>query len=98
MHDHFPGRDELPEAAVRWCGDEDTERRAAGPAATPDARAELLHLSAPQTPRTEPQRRHRLVRLGLRAQAARSPAVGRPHEPYRRQWCTTGAGGLREPP
>src|SRR5205823_1029232 len=29
IHYHFPGRAELLEAAVRWCMDEDTARRAA---------------------------------------------------------------------
>ncbi|MEW9515752.1 TetR family transcriptional regulator C-terminal domain-containing protein [Streptomyces tubercidicus] len=95
VHYHFPGRDELLEAAVRWCMDEDTERRAAGLAAAPDARAELLHLIALQTPRTEQQRRQWLVWLDLWAQAARSTAVGRLHEHYYRQWRTTVAEVLR---
>ncbi|MEU9503842.1 TetR/AcrR family transcriptional regulator [Streptomyces sp. NPDC048196] len=95
VHYHFPGRDELLEAAVRWCMDEDTERRAAGLAAAPDARAELLHLIALQTPRTEQQRRQWLVWLDLWAQAARSTAVGRLHEHYYRQWRTTVADVLR---
>ncbi|MFD3419090.1 TetR family transcriptional regulator C-terminal domain-containing protein [Streptomyces decoyicus] len=95
VHYHFPGRDELLEAAVRWCMDEDTERRAAGLAAAPDARAELLHLIALQTPRTEQQRRQWLVWLDLWAQAARSTAVGRLHEHYYRQWRTTVADVVR---
>ncbi len=95
VHYHFPGRDELLEAAVRWCMDEDTERRAAGLAAAPDARAELLHLIALQTPRTGQQRRQWLVWLDLWAQAARSTAVGRLHEHYYRQWRTTVADVLR---
>ncbi|MFH9419506.1 TetR family transcriptional regulator C-terminal domain-containing protein [Streptomyces sp. NPDC017529] len=89
VHYHFPGRDELLEAAVRWCMDEDTARRAAGLADAPDARAELLHLIALQTPRTGQQRRQWLVWLDLWAQAARSTAVGRLHEHYYRQWRTT---------
>ncbi|MEU9112850.1 TetR/AcrR family transcriptional regulator [Streptomyces sp. NPDC048483] len=95
VHYHFPGRDELLEAAVRWCMDEDTERRAAGLAEAADARAELLHLIALQTPRTEQQRRQWLVWLDLWAQAARSTAVGRLHEHYYRQWRTTVADVLR---
>ncbi|MFJ9616666.1 TetR family transcriptional regulator C-terminal domain-containing protein [Streptomyces noursei] len=95
VHYHFPGRDELLEAAVRWCMDEDTERRAAGLAAAPDARAELLHLIALQTPRTAQQRRQWLVWLDLWAQAARDTAVGRLHEHYYRQWRGTVADVLR---
>ncbi|MFI9045296.1 TetR family transcriptional regulator C-terminal domain-containing protein [Streptomyces sp. NPDC053427] len=95
VHYHFPGRDELLEAAVRWCMDEDTERRAAGLAAAADAHAELLHLIALQTPRTAQQRRQWLVWLDLWAQAARSTAVGRLHEHYYRQWRTTVADVLR---
>ncbi|WP_329127148.1 TetR family transcriptional regulator C-terminal domain-containing protein [Streptomyces caniferus] len=95
VHYHFPGRDELLEAAVRWCMDEDTERRAAGLASAPDARGELLHLIALQTPRTEQQRRQWLVWLDLWAQAARSTAVGRLHEHYYRQWRTTVAEVVR---
>jgi AcrR family transcriptional regulator len=95
VHYHFPGRDELLEAAVRWCMDEDTDRRAAGLAEAPDARAELLHLIALQTPRTEQQRRQWLVWLDLWAQAARSTAVGRLHEHYYRQWRSTVADVLR---
>ncbi|OON80140.1 TetR family transcriptional regulator C-terminal domain-containing protein [Streptomyces tsukubensis] len=95
VHYHFPGRDELLEAAVRWCMDEDTNRRAAGLAAASDARAELEHLIALQTPRTEQQRRQWLVWLDLWAQAARSTAVGRLHEHYYRQWRGTVADVLR---
>ncbi|WP_330316174.1 TetR/AcrR family transcriptional regulator [Streptomyces platensis] len=95
VHYHFPGRDELLEAAVRWCMDEDTARRAAESAAAPDARAELLQLIALQIPRTEQQRRQWLVWLDLWAQAARSTAVGRLHEHYYRQWRTTVAEVVR---
>lgn len=95
VHYHFPGRDELLEAAVRWCMDEDTARRAAGVAEAADAREELLHLIALQIPRTEQQRRQWLVWLDLWAQAARSTAVGRLHEHYYRQWRTTVADVLR---
>lgn len=95
IHYHFPGRDELLEAAVRWCMDEDTRRRAEGLAGAADAREELLHLIALQTPRTEQQRRQWLVWLDLWAQAARSTAVGRLHEHYYRQWRTTVADVVR---
>ncbi|WP_052230312.1 TetR/AcrR family transcriptional regulator [Streptomyces sp. CT34] len=95
VHYHFTGRDELLEAAVRWCMDTDTERRATGLAAAPDARAELLHLIALQTPRTGQQRRQWLVRLDLWAQAARDTAVGRLHQHYYRQWRGTVADVLR---
>ncbi|GAA5609241.1 TetR family transcriptional regulator [Streptomyces platensis] len=95
VHYHFPGRDELLEAAVRWCMDEDTARRAAESAAAPDARAELLQLIALQIPRTGQQRRQWLVWLDLWAQAARSTAVGRLHEHYYRQWRTTVAEVVR---
>ncbi|MFI0259090.1 TetR family transcriptional regulator C-terminal domain-containing protein [Streptomyces sp. NPDC017056] len=95
VHYHFPGRDELLEAAVRWCMDEDTARRAAGLADAQDAHAELLHLIALQTPRTGQQRRQWLVWLDLWAQAARSTAVGRLHEHYYRQWRTTVADVVR---
>ncbi|BCK67088.1 TetR family transcriptional regulator [Streptomyces libani subsp. rufus] len=95
VHYHFPGRDELLEAAVRWCMDEDTARRAAEAAAAPDARAELLQLIALQIPRTGQQRRQWLVWLDLWAQAARSTAVGRLHEHYYRQWRTTVAEVVR---
>ncbi|MGA5266089.1 TetR family transcriptional regulator C-terminal domain-containing protein [Streptomyces lydicamycinicus] len=95
VHYHFPGRDELLEAAVRWCMDEDTARRAAESAAAPDAHAELLQLIALQIPRTGQQRRQWLVWLDLWAEAARSTAVGRLHEHYYRQWRTTVAEVVR---
>lgn len=95
IHYHFPGRDELLEAAVRWCMDEDTARRAAGAHACADAHAELLRLIALQTPRTTQQRRQWLVWLDLWAEAARSTAVGRLHAHFYRQWRSTLADVLR---
>ncbi|MBQ0866695.1 TetR family transcriptional regulator C-terminal domain-containing protein [Streptomyces smyrnaeus] len=98
IHYHFPGRAELLEAAVRWCMDEDTARRAARIAeagATEDAAAELDELLALQTPRTEQQRRQWLVWLDLWAEAARSTAIGRLHVDYYRQWRTTVADVVR---
>jgi AcrR family transcriptional regulator len=95
VHYHFPGRDDLLEAAVRWCMDEDLVRRAAGLAAARDAREELLHLIALQTPRTGQQRDPWLVWLDLWAEAARSTEVGRLHGHFYRQWRGTVADVVR---
>ncbi|MEU5211100.1 TetR/AcrR family transcriptional regulator [Streptomyces sp. NPDC020742] len=95
VHYHFPGRDALLAAAVRWYLDEDAARRTAGPAGTADARAELLRLIALQTPRSARQRRQWLVRLELWAQAARSTPAGRLHAHHHRQWRATVADVLR---
>ncbi|MGW6579718.1 TetR family transcriptional regulator C-terminal domain-containing protein [Streptomyces globisporus] len=86
IHYHFPGRDELLEAAVRWCMDEDTRRRADATAGTRHAGDELRLLIELQTPRTEQQRRQWCVWLDLWAEAARSTTVGRLHVEYYRQW------------
>lgn len=95
VHYHFPGRDELLEAAVRWCMDEDTARRAAGIAGAGDAADELRRLIELQTPYTEPQRWWWSVRLDLWAEAARSTAVGRLHTAHHRRWRATVADVLR---
>lgn len=95
IHYHFPGRAELLEAAVRWCMDEDTARRAARLAEADDAVAELHQLIALQTPRTAQQRRQWAVWLDLWAEAARSTAVGRLHSEYYRQWRETVADVVR---
>ncbi|MFF0539787.1 TetR family transcriptional regulator C-terminal domain-containing protein [Streptomyces coelicoflavus] len=95
IHYHFPGRAELLEAAVRWCMDEDTARRAALLAEADDAAAELRQLVALQTPRTAQQRRQWAVWLDLWAEAARSTAVGRLHSEYYRQWRETVADVVR---
>ncbi|MHB9755688.1 TetR family transcriptional regulator C-terminal domain-containing protein [Streptomyces sp. BYX5S] len=95
IHYHFPGRAELLEAAVRWCMDEDTARRAAHLAEADDAAAELRQLIELQTPRTAQQRRQWKVWLDLWAEAARSTAVGRLHAEYYRQWRSTVADVLR---
>jgi AcrR family transcriptional regulator len=95
IHYHFPGRAELLEAAVRWCMDEDTARRAARLAEADDAAAELRQLIALQTPRTAQQRRQWAVWLDLWAEAARSTAVGRLHSEYYRQWRETVADVVR---
>ncbi|MFE2193047.1 TetR family transcriptional regulator C-terminal domain-containing protein [Streptomyces olivaceus] len=95
IHYHFPGRAELLEAAVRWCMDEDTARRAARLAEADDAATELHQLIALQTPRTAQQRRQWAVWLDLWAEAARSTAVGRLHSEYYRQWRETVADVVR---
>ncbi|MEU6577839.1 TetR/AcrR family transcriptional regulator [Streptomyces sp. NPDC046805] len=95
IHYHFPGRADLLEAAVRWCMDEDTARRAARLAEADDAAAELRQLIALQTPRTDQQRRQWAVWLDLWAEAARSTAVGRLHTEYYQQWRETVADVVR---
>ncbi|GAA2300809.1 TetR family transcriptional regulator C-terminal domain-containing protein [Streptomyces kunmingensis] len=95
IHYHFPGRADLLEAAVRWCMDEDTDRRAARLASADDAVAELAQLIELQTPRTAQQRRQWAVWLDLWAEAARSTAVGRLHAEYYRQWRETVADVVR---
>ncbi|MFG2768305.1 TetR family transcriptional regulator C-terminal domain-containing protein [Streptomyces rubiginosohelvolus] len=95
IHYHFPGRDELLEAAVRWCMDEDTRRRADATAGTRHAGDELRMLIELQTPRTEQQRRQWCVWLDLWAEAARSTTVGRLHVEYYRQWRGTVADVIR---
>ncbi|MFF1923632.1 TetR family transcriptional regulator C-terminal domain-containing protein [Streptomyces sp. NPDC058221] len=95
IHYHFPGRDELLEAAARWCMDEDTSRRAAGTADTAHAGDELRLLIELQTPYTPQQRRQWSVWLDLWAEAARSTAVGELHVEYYRQWRATVAEVIR---
>ncbi|MBK6047188.1 TetR family transcriptional regulator C-terminal domain-containing protein, partial [Streptomyces sp. MBT55] len=95
IHYHFPGRDELLEAAVRWCMDEDTRRRSDTTAGTRHAGDELRLLIELQTPRTEQQRRQWCVWLDLWAEAARSTTVGRLHVEYYRQWRGTVADVIR---
>ncbi|MFD5205123.1 TetR family transcriptional regulator C-terminal domain-containing protein [Streptomyces sp. NPDC058375] len=95
IHYHFPGRDELLEAAVRWCMDEDTRRRADATAGTRHAGDELRLLIELQTPRTEQQRRQWCVWLDLWAEAARSTTVGLLHVDYYRQWRGTVADVIR---
>ncbi|MFE2442923.1 TetR family transcriptional regulator C-terminal domain-containing protein [Streptomyces melanosporofaciens] len=95
IHYHFPGRAELLEAAVRWCMDEDTARRAARTATADDAREELRQLIALQAPYTERQRRQWLVWMDLWAEAARSTAIGRLHADFYQQWRQTVAEVIR---
>ncbi|MFM9371043.1 TetR family transcriptional regulator C-terminal domain-containing protein [Streptomyces sp. Da 82-17] len=95
IHYHFPGRDDLLEAAVRWCMDEDTARRAAHIAEAADVAGELRQLIELQTPHTRQQRRQWSVWLDLWAEAARSTVVGRLHVEYYRQWRETVADVIR---
>ncbi|WP_086709350.1 TetR/AcrR family transcriptional regulator [Streptomyces antimycoticus] len=95
IHYHFPGRAELLEAAVRWCMDEDTARRAARTATADDAREELRQLIALQAPHTERQRQQWLVWMDLWAEAARSTAIGRLHADFYQQWRQTVAEVIR---
>ncbi|MFC7307971.1 TetR family transcriptional regulator C-terminal domain-containing protein [Streptomyces monticola] len=95
IHYHFPGRDDLLEAAVRWCMDEDTARRAARTAEAVDVADELRQLIELQTPHTRQRRRQWSVWLDLWAEAARSTAVGRLHVEYYRQWRATVADVIR---
>ncbi|MBL1099467.1 TetR/AcrR family transcriptional regulator [Streptomyces coffeae] len=95
IHYHFPGRAELLEAAVRWCMDEDTARRAARIAEADDAYEELRQLIALQVPYTVQQRRQWLVWMDLWAEAARSTAIGRLHADFYRQWRQTVAEVIR---
>ncbi|CDR07543.1 TetR/AcrR family transcriptional regulator [Streptomyces iranensis] len=95
IHYHFPGRAELLEAAVRWCMDEDTARRATRIAAADDAREELRQLIALQAPYTERQRQQWLVWMDLWAEAARSTAIGRLHADFYQQWRRTVAEVIR---
>ncbi|MFF0739931.1 TetR family transcriptional regulator C-terminal domain-containing protein [Streptomyces sp. NPDC004111] len=95
IHYHFPGRDDLLEAAVRWCMDEDTARRATRTAEARDAADELRQLIELQIPHSEQQRRQWHVWLDLWAEAARSTAVGRLHVEYYRQWRDTVADVVR---
>ncbi|WP_069886410.1 TetR/AcrR family transcriptional regulator [Streptomyces luteocolor] len=95
IHYHFPGRDDLLEAAVRWCMDEDTARRAARVADAADTADELRQLIELQIPRTPQQRWQWSVWLDLWAEAARSTAMGRLHADYYRQWRSTVADVIR---
>ncbi|MGW7520406.1 TetR family transcriptional regulator C-terminal domain-containing protein [Streptomyces sp. NPDC054796] len=95
IHYHFPGRAELLEAAVRWCMDEDTARRAARIAEAGSAADEMRQLIELQTPHTAQQRRQWLVWLDLWAEAARSTSIGQLHVEYYRQWRTTVADVIR---
>ncbi|MFD5100293.1 TetR family transcriptional regulator C-terminal domain-containing protein [Streptomyces albidochromogenes] len=95
VHYHFPGRDELLEAAVRWCLDEDSAHRAAHIADADDAADALRRLIELRTPYTRHRRWQWSVWLDLSAEAARSTAVGRLHTAYHHQWRALVADVLR---
>ncbi|GHB23439.1 TetR/AcrR family transcriptional regulator [Streptomyces chryseus] len=95
IHYHFPGRDELLEAAVRWCVDEDSARRANHIADADGAADELRRLIELRTPYTRLRRWQWSIWLDLWAEAARSTAVGRLHIEHGRQWRATVADVLR---
>jgi AcrR family transcriptional regulator len=95
IHYHFPGRAELLEAAIRWCMDEDTARRAARVAEARDAADELRQLIELQIPRDAQQHRQWRVWLDLWAEAARSTAVGQLHVDYYAQWRATVSDVIR---
>jgi len=95
IHYHFPGRAELLEAAVRWCMDEDTMRRAARLAEADDALEELRQLIDLQIPDTTQQRHQWLVWMDLWSEAARSTAIGRLHAAFYREWRRTVAEVIR---
>src|SRR4051812_6185939 len=95
IHYHFPGRAELLEAAVRWCMDEDTMRRAARLAEADDALEELRQLIDLQVPDSTQQRHQWLVWMDLWAEAARSTAIGQLHAAFYREWRRTIAEVIR---
>ncbi|GAA1548919.1 TetR family transcriptional regulator C-terminal domain-containing protein [Streptomyces albidochromogenes] len=95
IHYHFPGRDELLEAAVRWCVDEDSAHRAAHIADAEDAAEALRRLIELRTPYTRHRRWQWGVWLDLWAEAARCTAVGRLHTAYHHQWRALVADVLR---
>lgn len=85
IHYHFPGRDDLLEAALRYCLDRALERRSAGMAAG-DAYKQLLHVLDRQVPDDDDLRREWAVWLDLWPEAARSPSVATLHADFYRDW------------
>lgn len=86
IHYHFPGRDDLLEAALRYCLDRALERRSAGMEAAGDARRQLLHVLDRQIPDDDDLRREWAVWLDLWQQAARCPTVATMHANFYRDW------------
>lgn len=86
IHYHFPGRDDLLEAALRYCLDRALERRSAGMRAADDAHRRLLHLIDRQVPDDDDLRREWAVWLDLWPEAARSPALSELHTDFYRDW------------
>ncbi|MGW7054707.1 TetR family transcriptional regulator C-terminal domain-containing protein [Streptomyces sp. NPDC054887] len=95
VHYHFPGREQLLEAAVRWCLEEEAARLAAVVTGAGDAAQELRRLIELRTPCTPQQRWACAIRLHLWSEAARSTAVGRLHTAHCDQWRATVADVLR---
>lgn len=86
IHYHFPGRDDLLEAALRYCLDRALERRSAGMEAAGDARDQLLHMLDRQVPDDDELRYEWAVWLDLWPEAARSPSVAALHADFYRDW------------
>lgn len=88
IHYHFPGRDDLLEAALRYCLDRALERRSAGMEAAGDACDQLLHMLDRQVPDDDELRYEWAVWLDLWPEAARSPSVAALHADFYRDWRT----------
>lgn len=86
IHYHFPGRDDLLEAALRYCLDRALERRSAGMEAAGDARDQLLHMLDRQVPDDDDLRYEWAVWLDLWPEAARCPSVAALHADFYRDW------------
>lgn len=86
IHYHFPGRDDLLEAALRYCLDRALERRSAGMEAAGDACDQLLHMLDRQVPDDDELRYEWAVWLDLWPEAARSPSVATLHADFYRDW------------
>lgn len=86
IHYHFPGRDDLLEAAIRYCLDRALERRSAGMESARDAHHQLLHILDRQVPDDDDLRREWAVWLDLWPEAARSPALAEMHAAFYRDW------------
>lgn len=86
IHYHFPGRDDLLEAALRYCLDQALERRSAGMLTAGDARDQLLHVLDRQVPDDDELRREWAVWLDLWPEAARSSTLTELHTRFYRDW------------
>ena len=86
IHYHFPGRDDLLEAALRYCLDRALERRSTGMRSAGDARDQLLHVLDRQVPDDDELRREWAVWLDLWPEAARSPTLAELHTRFYRDW------------
>lgn len=86
IHYHFPGREDLLEAALRYCLDRALERRSAGMETAGDARHQLLHVLDRQVPDDDDLIREWAVWLDLWPEAARNPAPAELHAAFYRDW------------